>query len=37
MIHEYDSVDAQVVWDTLTRDLPHLVSLIEALLQKKAF
>ena len=26
MIHEYDDVDLQIVWDTVRRDLPALVS-----------
>ena len=29
MIHEYDSVDLTVVWDTVQRDLPALVSSLE--------
>jgi uncharacterized protein with HEPN domain len=29
LIHGYDSVDITVVWETLTRDLPRLVSSLE--------
>jgi uncharacterized protein with HEPN domain len=29
MIHEYDRVDVTVVWETVTRDLPALIALLE--------
>ena len=31
MIHEYDDVDMEIVWDTVQEDLPSLVALIEPL------
>jgi uncharacterized protein with HEPN domain len=31
MIHVYDDVDLDVVWDTVHRDLPELIRLIEPL------
>jgi uncharacterized protein with HEPN domain len=33
MIHEYNDVDLNVVWDTVTTGLPHLVYLLERLVQ----
>ena len=32
MIHDYDTVDLTIVWDTVQRDLPVLVTEIEKLL-----
>jgi uncharacterized protein with HEPN domain len=32
LIHGYDAVDTEVVWDTLTRDLPRLVADLRPLL-----
>ena len=29
IIHEYDRVDLQIVWDTVTQDLPRLVRQLE--------
>lgn len=29
MIHEYDDVDVSIVWETVNRDLPVVISLIE--------
>jgi uncharacterized protein with HEPN domain len=29
IIHEYDQVDLQIVWDTVTKDLPPLVRKLE--------
>jgi len=31
MIHEYDDVDLQVVWDTVQEHLPHLIKTLEPL------
>lgn len=31
LIHQYDSVDLQVVWDTVGRDLASLISTLEAI------
>jgi uncharacterized protein with HEPN domain len=31
MIHEYDDVDLQVVWDTVQEHLPNLIQAIEPL------
>jgi uncharacterized protein with HEPN domain len=31
MIHDYDGVDLKIVWDTVQRDLPRLIELIEPL------
>ncbi len=31
MIHNYDDVDIEIVWDTVKRDLPLLIKLIEPL------
>lgn len=35
MIHEYDDVDLEIVWDTVQRDLPLLVKLIEPIFLSK--
>ena len=32
LIHNYDDVDFEIVWDTVQRDLPKLVSAIERIL-----
>jgi uncharacterized protein with HEPN domain len=32
MVHEYDDVDLEIVWDTVQRDLPLLIELIEPLI-----
>jgi len=32
MIHQYDQVDLQVVWDTIQQDLPGLIVSLEAML-----
>ena len=32
MIHDYDEVDLDIVWDTVHNDLPPLVERVEALL-----
>lgn len=32
MIHDYDDVDLWIVWETVQRDLPHLIALIESLM-----
>lgn len=31
MIHGYDNVDVDIVWDTVERDIPHLIHIIESL------
>jgi len=31
MIHDYDDVDLEIVWDTVQCDLPRLIALIEPL------
>lgn len=31
VIHDYDDVDLDIVWDTIHRDLPHLIREIEPL------
>ena len=31
MIHGYDDVDMDIVWDTVERDIPHLIQIIESL------
>lgn len=31
MIHGYDNVDVDIVWDTVERDIPHLIQIIESL------
>ncbi len=33
IIHEYMSVDYEVVWETVTSDLPQLKTIVESLLQ----
>ena len=33
MIHEYDDVDFNIVWDTVRNDLPNLVTELEKFLQ----
>jgi len=32
MIHEYDDVDMVIVWDTVKKDIPALISTIEKVL-----
>ena len=32
VIHDYDDVDADILWDSARDDLPHLVSRLEAYL-----
>lgn len=34
MIHDYDDVDMDIVWDTVHRDLPELLGLLEPLLPR---
>ena len=36
LIHEYDTVDVEEVWLTVTRDLPHLVQFLERVLDDSA-
>jgi uncharacterized protein with HEPN domain len=31
MIHEYDDIDLEIVWDTVQQSLPHLIGQIEPL------
>jgi len=35
MIHEYEDVDLDIVWDTVQNDLPPLISLFEPLIPKE--
>ena len=32
LVHNYDQIDPQAVWDAATEDVPELISLLEALL-----
>jgi uncharacterized protein with HEPN domain len=32
LVHEYDAVDMRIVWETVQRDLPDLLSAIEPLI-----
>jgi uncharacterized protein with HEPN domain len=34
MIHQYDSVDLRIVWDTLQTDLPRLIEALEDVLKR---
>ncbi len=36
MIHEYDSVDLEIVWDTIQRDLPRVIVILSAIAPKEA-
>ena len=36
MIHEYDVIDLEIVWDTLHKDLPSLVGKLRTLLREPA-
>ena len=31
IIHEYDEVDLEIVWDTVQKDVPRLISLVKPL------
>ena len=31
MLHGYDDIDMDIVWDTVERDIPHLIQIIELL------
>jgi len=31
MIHGYDDINMDVVWDTVERDIPHLIKIVESL------
>lgn len=31
LVHEYDDVDLSIVWDTVQKDLPSLIAIIEPL------
>ena len=31
MIHGYDDINMDIVWDTVERDIPHLIQIIESL------
>ena len=35
LIHEYDDIDLEVVWDTVKKDLPELKRKIEEILEKE--
>ncbi len=30
MVHRYDDIDMDIVWETVQRDIPHLIQMIEA-------
>jgi len=34
LIHGYDSIDANILWDTIEIDLPSLISLLEKILNE---
>jgi len=34
LAHQYDQVDAEVVWDVIHQDIPELMTLLEPLLSK---
>jgi len=36
MIHDYDDVDLEIVWDTVRRDIPRLIELLEPLVPDAA-
>lgn len=36
VIHEYDNVDLDEVWTTLTRDLPELIGFLQPLLPRES-
>ena len=36
LIHGYDNVDMDLVWDTVHRHVPHLVSRLESLLSQES-
>ena len=35
MTHGYDDIDMDIVWDTVERDIPHLIKIIESLAPPK--
>ncbi len=35
LVHGYDVIDYDVLWDTITNDLPPLIAALESLLEKK--
>jgi uncharacterized protein with HEPN domain len=36
LIHGYDSVDHDILWDTITHDLPPLLAAVEQLIEISA-
>jgi uncharacterized protein with HEPN domain len=32
LVHQYDQIDTEVVWDVICRDIPELINLIQPLL-----
>ena len=36
MIHDYDDIDLEIVWDTVQQDLPRLIDVIEPLIPPEA-
>jgi uncharacterized protein with HEPN domain len=32
VIHQYDAVDLQMIWDTIQRDLPDIIQTIESVI-----
>ena len=35
VIHRYDDVDMDIVWDTVERDIPRLVAQLEGLVEEE--
>ena len=36
LVHEYDGIDADIVWDTVHRDLPKLLKALQKILPPSA-
>ena len=36
MIHGYEEIDMDIVWDTVERHIPHLISQVERLVPPEA-
>lgn len=36
VIHEYEEVDYELVWDTMQQDIPHLIKITEKILREKS-
>lgn len=37
LVHEYDEIDVDLVWDAATRDVPRLIARLEAILASDQF